>query len=55
MDLNADGALDLVVTSDFAGVDIYQNDGLGHFTDVTSLVAGRVAPVRHGPYVWGFQ
>ncbi|HEV8544551.1 MAG TPA: CRTAC1 family protein [Verrucomicrobiae bacterium] len=36
VDLNADGALDLVVTSDFAGVDIYRNDGLGHFTDVTS-------------------
>jgi hypothetical protein len=35
-DLNSDGALDLVVTSDFAGVDIYRNDGLGHFTDVTS-------------------
>ncbi len=36
VDLNSDGALDLVVTSDFAGVDIYRNDGLGHFTDVTS-------------------
>lgn len=36
VDLNADGALDLVVTSDFAGVDIYRNDGFGHFTDVTS-------------------
>ena len=36
VDLNADGALDLVVTSDFAGVDIYRNDGHGHFTDVTS-------------------
>src|SRR5688500_2201340 len=36
VDLNADGALDLLVTSDFAGVDIYQNDGRGQFTDVTS-------------------
>jgi hypothetical protein len=36
VDLNADGALDLLVTSDFAGVDVYQNNGRGHFTDVTS-------------------
>lgn len=36
VDLNADGALDLVVTSDFAGVDVYKNDGRGHFADVTS-------------------
>ncbi len=35
VDLNADGALDLLVTSDFAGVDLYRNDGRGHFTDVT--------------------
>jgi enediyne biosynthesis protein E4 len=35
VDLNTDGALDLVVTSDFAGVDVYQNDGHGKFTDVT--------------------
>jgi hypothetical protein len=35
VDLNADGALDLVVTSDFAGVDIYLNDGRGKFADVT--------------------
>jgi enediyne biosynthesis protein E4 len=36
VDLNADGALDLLVTSDFAGVDIYLNDGRGKFMDVTS-------------------
>jgi enediyne biosynthesis protein E4 len=35
VDLDADGALDLLVTSDFAGMDIYRNDGLGHFSDVT--------------------
>ena len=35
VDLNADGAFDLLVTSDFAGVDIYQNNGRGRFTDVT--------------------
>ncbi len=36
VDLDSDGALDLVVTSDFAGVDIYRNDGHGHFSDMTS-------------------
>jgi hypothetical protein len=36
VDLNADGALDLVVTSDFAGVDVYRNDSHGKFIDVTS-------------------
>ncbi len=34
-DLNDDGHLDLAVVSDFAGVDLYRNDGRGHFTDVT--------------------
>jgi hypothetical protein len=34
-DLNGDGHLDLVVVSDFAGVDVYRNDGRGHFADVT--------------------
>lgn len=34
-DLNADGHLDLVVVSDFAGADLYRNDGMGRFTDVT--------------------
>ncbi|MSU21973.1 MAG: CRTAC1 family protein [Pedosphaera sp.] len=35
VDLDGDGNIDLVVVSDFAGVDIYQNDGRGHFNDVT--------------------
>ena len=35
VDLDGDGYLDLVVVSDFAGVDIYRNDGHGHFADVT--------------------
>jgi ASPIC and UnbV/FG-GAP-like repeat len=35
IDLDGDGDLDLVVVSDFAGVDVYQNDGHGRFTDVT--------------------
>src|SRR5262249_7410211 len=29
------GFLDLAVVSDFAGLDLYQNDGHGHFKDVT--------------------
>jgi hypothetical protein len=36
VDLDNDGDLDLVVVSDFAGVDVYYNDGRGHFTDVTA-------------------
>jgi hypothetical protein len=35
VDLDNDGDLDLLVVSDFAGVDLYYNDGHGHFTDVT--------------------
>jgi hypothetical protein len=34
-DLDGDGHLDLLVVSDFAGLDLYRNDGHGHFTDVT--------------------
>ncbi len=29
------GSLDLVVVSDFAGIELYRNDGHGHFQDVT--------------------
>ncbi len=36
VDLDDDGDLDLVVVSDFAGVDVYENDGRGHFRDVTA-------------------
>lgn len=36
VDLDHDGAMDLVVTSDFAGVDLYRNDGHGHFIDITA-------------------
>jgi len=38
VDLDDDGDLDLVVVSDFAGVDVYYNDGHGRFTDVTDKV-----------------
>ena len=34
-DADNDGDLDLLVVSDFSGVDVYENDGTGHFTDVT--------------------
>ena len=35
-DLDGDGNLDLVVVSDFAGLDLYRGDGHGHFTDATA-------------------
>lgn len=35
-DLDADGRLDLVVVSDFAGVDLYKNIGDGRFEDCTA-------------------
>lgn len=35
VDLNDDHHLDLVVINDFAGLDVYHNDGHGRFTDVT--------------------
>jgi hypothetical protein len=35
LDYDGDGDLDLINVSDFAGVDIFRNDGRGHFTDVT--------------------
>jgi hypothetical protein len=35
IDLDGDGDLDLVNVSDFAGLDVYRNDGHGHFSDLT--------------------
>lgn len=35
VDLDQDLDLDLLVTSDFSGSDVYLNDGTGHFTDQT--------------------
>jgi hypothetical protein len=43
VDLDWDGDLDLLVVSDFAGVDVYANDGQGHFTDMTE----QWLPERH--------
>lgn len=37
-DLDGDHDLDLVVVSDFAGMDLYRNDGKGYFTDVTGAL-----------------
>jgi hypothetical protein len=38
VDLDEDGDLDLLVVSDFAGVDLWTNDGSGHFTDANETV-----------------
>jgi hypothetical protein len=40
-DLTGDGNLDLVVCSDFAGVDLYRGDGRGRFEDVTATLGER--------------
>jgi hypothetical protein len=39
VDLDGDGNLDLVVISDFAGLDVYRNDGTGHFLDMNRIWA----------------
>jgi enediyne biosynthesis protein E4 len=44
VDLDDDGDLDLAVTADFAGLDLYANDGMGHFREMTA----KWAPERHG-------
>ncbi|MEZ4268648.1 MAG: VCBS repeat-containing protein [Myxococcota bacterium] len=41
VDLDADGDLDLLTVNDFAGFDIYHNDGKGSFTDVSPPRAKR--------------
>ncbi len=40
VDLDDDGDLDLIVVSDFAGMDAHLNDGTGHFTDATGPLFG---------------
>jgi hypothetical protein len=40
VDLDDDGDLDLVVVSDYAGVDLYHNDGRGRFSDANHTVRG---------------
>ncbi len=39
VDIDADGDQDLVVVNDFAGMDLYLNDGRGRFTDVTAQLS----------------
>lgn len=38
VDLDGDNDLDLLTVNDFAGIDVYHNDGNGHFSDVTNTV-----------------
>ncbi len=40
VDLDSDGDLDLLVVSDYAGVDLYHNDGTGHFSDANDTMRG---------------
>ena len=40
VDLDSDGDLDLLVVSDYSGVDLYHNDGMGHFTDANDTLLG---------------
>lgn len=41
IDLDDDDDLDLVVVSDFSGIDLYRNDGTGRFDDVTDRIDER--------------
>lgn len=41
VDLDSDGDLDLLLTSDFCGNDLFLNDGEGRFTDVTESLTPR--------------
>lgn len=38
VDLDSDGDLDLIVISDFAGLDVHRNDGNGFFRDITDAI-----------------
>jgi len=38
VDLDDDADLDLLVISDFSGIDLYHNDGRGHFTDANDTL-----------------
>jgi hypothetical protein len=41
LDLDDDGDQDLMLSSDFAGTDLFYNDGQGKFTDVTDILEPR--------------
>ncbi len=40
VDLDEDGDLDLLVVSDYSGIDLHHNDGRGHFSDANSTLRG---------------
>jgi hypothetical protein len=40
VDLDDDSDLDLLVVSDFSGIDLYHNDGRGHFVDANDTLRG---------------
>jgi hypothetical protein len=40
VDLDLDGDLDLLVVSDYSGVDLHHNDGKGRFTDANATLQG---------------
>ena len=40
VDIDADGDQDLVTVNDFAGMDLYLNDGRGKFNDITAQLGG---------------
>ena len=50
-DIDDDRDLDLVVVSDFAGVDLYLNDGSGQFTDATDRLVEESLRLRHGAHL----
>ncbi len=40
VDLDEDGDLDLLVVSDYSGIDLHHNDGRGHFSDANDTLKG---------------
>jgi hypothetical protein len=55
VDLDEDRDLDLLVSSDFAGTDVYFNDGAGHFTDETATVLDEAASFGMGHTIADFN
>jgi hypothetical protein len=55
VDLDDDQDLDLLVSSDFAGTDIYHNDGKGNFTDVSSDILNETSNFGMGHVLSDFN
>lgn len=55
VDLDGDRDLDLLVSSDFAGTDIYFNDGLGKFTDVSGTALDEASSFAMGHTLGDFD